>query len=81
MCDRSLLHDACVIEEKTLQNQIVRLLASGGEIDRVVVTDLGDVVTVCRVEELEAAKREGRKPLTVGFRKSSVVTVVGSLTR
>jgi hypothetical protein len=30
---------------------------------------IGNVVLICRDEEFEAAKREGREPRSVGFKK------------
>jgi len=49
--------------------QVVRLRSSQGIISRVVVEDHGEIISVCKEEELDAAKREYRQPLTVGFKK------------
>jgi hypothetical protein len=53
--------------------QMVTLNSSQGEICRAVVEDLGEILVVCRVEELNAARREGRKPTVVGFKRTSVI--------
>ncbi len=53
----------------------VRLEADGGEqIQRRLVRVDGDVLEVCRDEEWEAAEREGRSPITVGFKRIWLVT-------
>jgi len=51
---------------------VVTLRSAIGLIERVVVEDLGEVITVCRPEELAAARREGRSPNTVGFKKADI---------
>lgn len=53
--------------------QLITLRSADGEIQRVVVEDLGDVVTVCTPEELDAAKAQYRQPLRVGFKKKDVL--------
>lgn len=53
--------------------QLVTLESSQGKITRVVVEDLGDVVTVCTAAEFEAAKIQLRQPLRVGFKKKDVI--------
>ena len=52
--------------------QTVRLRSSTGIIYRVIVADLGEVIAVCTIEEYEEAKRTGRSPITVGFKKASI---------
>jgi hypothetical protein len=39
----------------------------------VVVADLGEVITICRHDEYERAKAEGREPAYVGFKKTDVM--------
>lgn len=53
--------------------QMVTLDSANGRIQRVVLEDLGDVVTVCTPEELAAAKSQYRQPLRIGFKKKDVV--------
>jgi hypothetical protein len=59
--------------QNIMQNQTVRLHSALGVIERVVVEDLGEILAVCREDELNNAIAEGRKPATVGFRKTSIV--------
>lgn len=51
----------------------VTLRSSQGKIIRVVVEDLGEIVRVCRAEELQKAHAEGREPVTVGFPKDEIL--------
>lgn len=53
--------------------QQVTLDSSHGEITRVVVEDLGDVITVCTKQELDTAKSQYRQPFRIGFRKKDVI--------
>jgi hypothetical protein len=46
-----------------------------GPISRVAVKMLGKVVRVCRSEEYELAKKEGRQPVTVGFMLADILTI------
>jgi alpha-D-ribose 1-methylphosphonate 5-phosphate C-P lyase len=57
------------------RGQAVRLSSAQGEVDRVVVEDRGDVVFVCREDEYEAAQKEGRQPIMVGFKRHDIVAV------
>ena len=52
----------------------VRVHAYGGEIimRRVVEVD-GDTIAICRDDEFQAAQREGREPVSVGFPRNAVV--------
>jgi hypothetical protein len=50
------------------------LKSAQGEIVRVAVNILDGVVLVCRTEEYQRAKREGREPLAIGFKVSDVLT-------
>lgn len=56
-----------------LQGQEVTLSSRFGLVRRLVLEDLGEVVVVCRREELEAAQREGREPACVGFKRTDIV--------
>ena len=50
---------------------VVRLRAYGGEeIQRRVVEVTKDVILVCREDEYRRAQRQGRQPLSVGFRRT-----------
>jgi len=54
--------------------QTVTLQADRGEvIIRVLVSVENGVYFVCRIEELEAARREQREPVCIGFRREYVV--------
>lgn len=52
--------------------QLVTLDSAQGPIQRVVVQDFGDVILVCREEELRASEREQRAPAAVGFPKGAL---------
>ena len=39
----------------------------------IVVEDIGKIVLVCRQEEYDEAKKTGREPVTVGFKKVDVI--------
>lgn len=55
----------------------VRVQAYGGEqLVRRVVEVKGDVVLICRDEEFQAAAKEGREPVSIGFKTKDVVEVV-----
>jgi hypothetical protein len=54
------------------KNQHVLLVSSKGIIQRVVVDDLGEIITVTTKQEMEAATLAGRQPAVAGFPKSSV---------
>jgi hypothetical protein len=53
--------------------QSVHLLSATGVIERTVVRDLGDILLVCLPREFEAAARESREPVAVGFRHEYVI--------
>jgi hypothetical protein len=55
-------------------NRVVIVTSSLGPVDRRVVADLGDILLVCRQEEYEVAKLEGRDPITIGVRRSDMIT-------
>ncbi len=55
--------------------QMIKLRAYGGEeVIRQVVRVNKDTVVVCRSEEYENARREGREPVAVGFRVKDVLS-------
>ncbi|MBI2852335.1 MAG: hypothetical protein HYX84_04450 [Chloroflexi bacterium] len=55
--------------------QTIKLRAYGGEeLSRLVVRVDKDVVVVCRLDEYEKAKKEGREPVAVGFRLRDVIS-------
>ena len=57
------------------EGDLVRVKAYGGEeFVRRLVEVRGDVFLICRDEEYEAARREGREPVCVGFRKEDIVS-------
>ena len=56
------------------EGDLVRVKAYGGEqVTRRLVAVRGDVLLICRDEEYEAAQREGRQPVCVGFHKEDVI--------
>jgi len=56
-----------------LIGQLVTLRSSQGDIVRTVVRDMGEIVLVCRTEEYERAKLEGREPAAIGFKRSDII--------
>ena len=52
---------------------IVTLKSSQGQIRRILVRDLGEIVLVCREEEYFNAKKERREPIVVGFRRDDII--------
>ncbi len=54
-------------------DRIVLNAAFGEQILRIVVQDLGGVITITRREEFESAGHENRDPIAVGFKKYDVV--------
>jgi len=56
------------------EGDLVRVKAYGGqELMRRLVEVRGDILLICRDEEYEAAQREGRQPVCVGFRKEDII--------
>lgn len=45
----------------------------GKVLERIVVADQGEVVIITKEEEYDAARREGREPLAVGFKKKDII--------
>jgi hypothetical protein len=62
----------CHVMEKLYKNQHVSLVSSKGIIQRVVVEDLGDIITVTSQKEMEAARLAGRQPAVAGFLKADL---------
>lgn len=62
-----------VMNTKYQSGQVVRLMSGAGEIERVVVSDLGEVLLICRREEYELARAENRVPARIGFRRTDVI--------
>lgn len=55
---------------------LVKVRVYGGEVvTRRVVAVSDERVLICREDEYEAAQREGREPVSVGFRKGDIVSV------
>jgi hypothetical protein len=67
------------MEPELLQiGQSVSLLAYGDEVIKRRVVDFDDRhVYICREDEWQAAKQEGREPRCVGFKRSDIVEARG----
>jgi hypothetical protein len=65
--------DNQTMRQQIQAGQLVTLSSAQGTIERVAVAVLGDIVLVCRPEEYKAAQREGRKPISAGFRLADVL--------
>jgi hypothetical protein len=56
------------------EGDLVRVKAYGGqELVRRLVAVRGNVYLICRDEEYEAAQRQGRQPVCVGFNKEDII--------
>ena len=56
------------------QNARVTVIQYGGVFaEKILVEDRGEVLIVTTEEEWEASKREGRPPISVGFRREYLV--------
>ncbi len=55
------------------RGESVKLLSFKGIIDRVIVEDHGDVISITRADELALATKERRDPVSVGFRKGDII--------
>jgi hypothetical protein len=62
-----------------LTNHVVRLSSATGEIDRLVVRENAEIIEICTMEEYDAARRDGRIPVVIGFRRDSVLKVLVDL--
>lgn len=63
----------CCMHKKYSIGQEVTVNSSQGPLVRVVVEDLGEIITICRKGELEMAAAENRHPTSVGFRKTDIL--------
>jgi hypothetical protein len=50
------------MSHKPMKNQFIRLRSAKGEIHRVVIDVNGEMIAVCRQEELDASRLEHRPP-------------------
>ena len=56
------------------EGQLIRLQAYGDKaLQMIVVSEEGDTVYVCRMEEYEAAKTDNRDPKCVGFNRQFIL--------
>ena len=53
--------------------QLVTVRSAAGDIQRIVVKDMGEVVLICRPEEYELARSENRSPVSVGFKRGDIL--------
>lgn len=51
----------------------VKLESARGVVERCLVKDAGDMILVCREDELTSAEKEGRNPIAVAFPKKYIV--------
>lgn len=63
------------MDPQTLVGKEVGLNSSQGLIRRIVVAVVGEILLVTRPEELENARKEGRSPVSVGFRLRDLVQI------
>lgn len=63
----------CPMDTQIHEGKEVTVLSAHGQVVRVVVDVLGDIITVCRREEFEQARAEGRKPISIGFKRSAIL--------
>jgi hypothetical protein len=55
------------------KNKELIFKSARGVVRLTVLAEDGEVYVVCRPEEYEQAKVEGRRPVSVGFRKSDAI--------
>jgi len=61
------------------QGDLVRLRGyEGQELVRRLVAVNGDILLICREEEYQAAQREERDPVCVGFRREDLISHQGA---
>jgi hypothetical protein len=65
------------MKQQLIAGQQVTVNSFCGKIVRIVVQDLGDVVLVTKKETYESAKRAGNQPVSIGFRRSDVLSAKG----
>jgi hypothetical protein len=64
------------METQSLRNKDVTVSCFGGSTaDMIVLNDLGDVLVLASPDEIRSAKEEDREPVTIGFPRSSVLSV------
>jgi hypothetical protein len=56
----------------TVGNEVI-VKASTGNVRLILAEDRGDVLLLCGSDEWQAAKREARVPISIGFRRSDLV--------
>ena len=61
------------MDAKYQLGQSVRVRSSQGILTRVVVEDLGKIVTICRSEELSLALDQHRDPHAIGFLRADIL--------
>jgi len=61
------------MKRQLIEGQAVTLNSFCGKIVRIVVQDLGDVVLVTKKETYESAKKAGKEPVSIGFRRADVL--------
>jgi len=66
------------MKHQLIAGQQVTVNSFCGKIVRIVVQDLGDVVLVTKKETYESAKRAGNQPVSIGFRRSDVLSAKDS---
>jgi len=64
------------MNENYYSGQVVRLSSAEGAIERVLVRDLGEVLLICRADEYESARIERREPVSIGFPKRDLISVI-----
>jgi hypothetical protein len=65
------------MDQKIEIGQSVTLLSAHGPINRVVVNVLDGIILVCKAEEFQAARREHRDPISIGFPIDDIVPTAG----
>ena len=63
-----------VVPQRIRKGSTVTLDSAHGPIERKVVKIAGDVLVVSRAEEVRAAKKAGRKPRGIGFKRKDVLS-------
>lgn len=55
------------------EGSTVFLKSSAGEIERILVQDMGDILLICRKEEWERAMAAHESPIAVGFKRTDLI--------
>lgn len=69
---RNIIYDRGM-NKQPIEGQEVTLRSAHGEIVRIIVRVMDDVVLVCRPEDDSRAKRDKREPSSVGFKVVDIV--------